>query len=237
MSQKPAKDSASEDRRAVRWEAHKERRRLRILEGAVAAVEELGPDVGVGEIAKRSGVTRAVIYRFFRDRADLDFQIRTHIADEVVAGLMPTFTLDDTAELLIQRAIHTYIEWTKRHPNLHQFVGRRSSRDGSRGPDVATGAKTAMALQVSQMFTMALAIADRETDVAEPLAFALVGLVDSTVNRWRRQKGKGMTAERLETLLAQWIWQLIAINMEGVGVTIAPDVPVAEAISQLSESA
>ncbi|MCW4352476.1 TetR/AcrR family transcriptional regulator [Hoyosella sp. YIM 151337] len=237
MSQKAVQSRAPQDRRAVRWEAHKEHRRRSILDGAVSAIEEIGPDVGVSDIAKHAGVTRAVIYRFFRDRADLDFQIRSHIADDVLSGVTPTFTIEDTAQSLIRRAVHTYIGWTKDHPNLHQFVGRRSSRDGTRGPDVATGAKTTMALQAREIFTMVLTAAGRETDIAEPLAFALVGLVDSAVNRWRRSKGKDLSAQRLETLLTQWIWQLISSNMEEVGISIPPDIPVSQALKDLAESA
>lgn len=143
---------------------------------------------------------------------------------------MPDFTVADTAESLIRGAIHTYLEWTQKHPHLHQFVGRSSSHGGSRGPDVAAGAKTTMALHASDMFASVLAAAGHETDVAEPLAFALVGLVDSAVNRWRRQKDQRVSAARLEDLLTQWVWQLIELNLGQHGITLSPNVPIAEVV-------
>ncbi|GGC65407.1 TetR/AcrR family transcriptional regulator [Hoyosella rhizosphaerae] len=217
------------DKRALRWERHKTARRLHILDAAVTAIEKEGPAVGVSRIADEAQLTRAVIYRFFRDRADLDYKIRAHIADKVLSDLAPTLNPEETPIVLIRRGIRTYLDWTTQHPHLHQFVGSRSSRDGSAGPDVATGAKTSIALQITALFNTVLTAVGKETDSAEPLAFALVGLVDATVNRWRRTNSP--SKESLESLLCGWTLQLITSNMEALGLSLDPEIPLRDSIS------
>ncbi|WP_187774255.1 TetR/AcrR family transcriptional regulator [Lolliginicoccus suaedae] len=219
----PRPDDRPTDRRAVRWEDHKAARRQKILDSALTAIEKDGPAVGVSRIAEHAHVTRAVIYRFFRDRADLDYQIRAHIADKVLADLAPRLDLARTPTELIHDSVHTYLAWTTEHPHLHHFVGSRASRDGTAGPDVATTAKTTIATQIADLFTAVLDAIGADTSSAEPLAFALVGLVDATVNRWRRT---GVPeAAQLEGLLCGWTLQLISTNMQALGLDFDPDIP------------
>ncbi|MBD8506485.1 TetR/AcrR family transcriptional regulator [Hoyosella sp. G463] len=219
----PRPDERPTDRRAVRWEDHKAARRQLILDSALTAIEVDGPAVGVSRIAEHAHVTRAGIYRFFRDRADLDYQIRAHIADKVLADLAPRLDLSRTPTELIHDSVHAYISWTTEHPHLHHFVGSRASRNGTAGPDVATTAKTTIATQIADLFTAVLDALDADTSSAGPLAFALVGLVDATVNRWRRSRVP--EAAQLESLLCGWTLQLISSNMEALGVAFDPHIP------------
>ena len=95
------------DGRATRWEDHKAERRIRILEAAMDAINEDGPDGGVQQIANRADVPRSVVYRIFTDRGDLDEQLRGRIIERLMADLAPTLTPEGTVGEAIARAVET----------------------------------------------------------------------------------------------------------------------------------
>lgn len=114
-------ESAQPDGRSTRWNDHKEQRKARILDAALDAVNEGGADVGVQQIAERADVPRSVVYRIFKDRADLDEQLRVRILEMMMTDLTPTLTPQGTVGEAISRAVETYLQWIVKYPRLHHF--------------------------------------------------------------------------------------------------------------------
>ena len=59
------------DGRTRRWAGHREARRLELVDAAVVAIEEHGPEVTTEQIAAEAGVSRPGLYRHFDGKDDL----------------------------------------------------------------------------------------------------------------------------------------------------------------------
>lgn len=216
------------DGRATRWDDHKMRRRDRILEAALAAVEEGGTDIGVQQIAERAQVPRSVVYRIFADRGDLDEQIRLRIIEVMMSDVGPALTPHGTVQEAIELAVDTYLHWIVEHPRLHAFLGKGAPSSTSVGSRAVTGTKTAIGVQLGELLAGILDRRNVPSQLAEPMAFALVGLVDATVNRWLSQPEHPGPSEALAQFLRTSIWSVLDANLRALGVDIDPSTPVAE---------
>lgn len=216
------------DGRTTRWDDHKAQRKERILRAAVAVIEESGSDVGVQQIAERANVPRSVVYRIFKDRGDLDEQIRARIIDRLMANLTPALTPAGTIEEAISQAVETYLRWIVGSPRLHHFLGTGSASRRTTGSRVVTGTKTAIAVQLTGMLETVLRTLGKGPELAETLAFGLIGLVDVSVNRWLSNPHSALSVEQLADFLSVSIWQVLDGNLKQLGVTLDPSTPLSE---------
>lgn len=211
------------DGRARRWDEHKAERRDLILTAAIEMIREQGGEVAVQEIADRAGLPRSVVYRVFRDREDLDEQIRGRIVDLLMDVLAPKLVPQGTVQDAISGAIHTYVGWVREFPLLHLFLGTGSAQRRTTGSRVVTGTKTAIAVQLKDMIATVLAASAADPSIAESLAFGLVGLVDGTVNRWVNNPEPALSADALGVFLSAAIWEVLRRTAEDAGVTLTLD--------------
>lgn len=210
------------DGRATRWDRHNSQRRREMIEAAMTAIEHEGLDVGVKQIAERAGVIRSVVYRHFKDRADLDEQIRRRIVERLMEELSPTLRPDGTVSESIRRAVDTYLGWIERHSRLHAFLGA-SYRKSATGSPVVSGTKTAIAKDVSRLFAAGLANLGLATEEADSVAFGLVGFIDAAVNRWLASRERTLTAAELSELISRSAWAILEANVRAMGGEISPD--------------
>lgn len=224
----PTVESAQPDGRATRWDDHKAERRDRILVAAMAAIDEQGPDVGVQQIAERSGLPRSVVYRIFKDRGDLDEQLRARILERLMEHVAPALAPTGTIEEAIARAVENYLRWIVESPHLHQFLGTGSASRRTTGSRAVTGTKTAIAVQLAGLFDAVLRSFDKDPALAETLAFGLTGLVDVSVNRWIGNPQSALPVDQLAEFLTVSIWQVLDGNLRRLGVTIDPSTPVTD---------
>lgn len=211
-----------EDGRTTRWDDHKAERRSRILDAAVSEIREHGIDVTVQRIAKTAQIPRSVIYRVFKDRSDLDEQIRARILEDLMTNVGPTLAPSGTVQGAISRAVDTYVEWIVENPHLHQFLGVGSATRPKTGSRTVTGARTAIALQAARMFEELLRSRTDAVEIAEPMAFALVGLVDASVNRWLSRSMRPLTPHAMSEFLQLSIWQVLDGNLRQIGIDLDP---------------
>lgn len=220
--------AAEPDGRATRWNDHKAQRRERILQAAIDAINESGSDVGVQQIAERANLPRSVVYRVFTGRSDLDEQIRARIIDMLMADLAPVLTPEGSIDDSITRAVDTYMRWIVEVPRLHQFLGTGSATRRTTGSRVVTGTKTAIAVQLTGLFETLLRGLDKGTQLAESLAFGVIGLVDVSVNRWLSNSQSALSIEELADFLTVSIWQVIDGNLRTIGAVLDPATPISE---------
>ncbi|MDG3016123.1 TetR/AcrR family transcriptional regulator [Speluncibacter jeojiensis] len=222
----PSDTRATPDGRATRWDEHKAQRREQILDAAIASIDESGTDVGVQQIAERAGVPRSVVYRIFKDRGDLDEQLRARILDRLLTHIAPALHPEGTVGEAISRAVSTYLSWIVESPRLHQFLGIGSPSRRTTGSRAVTGTKTAIGVQLTTLLESVLTRAGRDPAPAEPLAFGLIGLVDVSVNRWLTHPTIG--SEELAAFLEVSLWQVLDANLRRLGVAIDPATPISE---------
>lgn len=222
--------SGSVDGRDRRWDDHRQERRERLLAAAIGLIDRDGGDVGVAAIASEAGIPRSVVYKLFRDREDLDEQIRVRIIEQATATLAPLLVPHGSLRDMVRIAAKTYVDWVTTHTNLHRFIGTGSvSRPTPGSPSIA-GGKAAFAQQVAELAVVLIAQNHPEVKVsrgmAENLAFALTGITDSVVNRW-------LTAGRSRSSKRDLVGFLTAAScgvLEGasafVGIELDLDAPV-----------
>lgn len=221
-------ESTQPDGRSTRWNDHKEQRRALILDAALDAVNADGADVGVQQIAERADLPRSVVYRIFKDRADLDEQLRVRILDMMMLELAPTLTPKGTVGEAISQAVDTYLRWIVKYPRLHHFLGRGSSSTRPAGSKVVTGTKTAIAVQLGNLLGAILVTRGKSPKMAEPLAFGIIGLVDVSVNRWLSQPQSDVSSVDLAEFLELSIWQVLDGNLRRMGIDITLETPISE---------
>lgn len=186
MSQ-PVEDTRSVDGRDRRWDDHRQERRESLLVAALEVIDREGGDVGVAAIAARAGIPRSVVYKLFRDRDDLDAQIRVRIIEEMNAVLAPVLVPRGSVREMVGLGVRTYVEWVSDHANLHRFLGAGSAARPTHGSRQATGGKTAFAMGLKELIEGVVPLiveTGLPRGAAENLAFAIIGQVDSVVNRW-----------------------------------------------------
>jgi AcrR family transcriptional regulator len=197
-------DERSVDGRDRRWEDHRQGRRESLLVAALELIDRDGGDVGVAAIAAQAGIPRSVVYKLFRDRDDLDAQIRLRIIDDMNAALAPLLVPRGTIREMVGRGARTYVDWVSDHANLHRFLGAGSAARPTHGSPQATGGKTAFALGLRELIQGGFLLVIDGTlprGAAENLAFAIIGQVDSVVNRWLLAGRSRSTKKDLVTFL------------------------------------
>ena len=222
---------ASADGRDRRWDDHRQERRERLLAAAIELIDREGGDVGVAAIAAQAGIPRSVVYKLFRDREDLDEQIRIRIIQDTTATLAPLLVPRGTLREMVRVAAKTYVDWVTAHANQHPSIGTGSTTRPTPGSPSIAGGKAAFAQNVADLVMVLLRSLDPDAKVsrgsAENLAFALTGVTDSVVNRWLVAGRARSTKKELIQFLTEASCGVILGAAGVAGVELDLDAPVA----------
>jgi AcrR family transcriptional regulator len=212
-------DGDSSDGRRLRWTEHRAQRRAGFVAAGVTAVDRFGPAASAEQIADVAGVSRTVLYRYFRDREDLRRAIADQIVQAVLQSVQPKLTLtpETTPREIITAAVGEIAGWLDEHPNLYHFL--RSRRTGASLDSVeSTLADNVAALL--KLVMIALGIGD---EVAEPGAYGLVGFVESAGAWWLEHRT--LSRERFVTIVSSGVWHVLEGTARDYGITLAYDQP------------
>ena len=178
------------------------------------------------QIAERAAVNRTVVYRYFRDRADLDLAIQQAIVAQLWERLLPAVTLDGTVPQIIDRIIGTYVDWAVHHPALHHVV------DHDYGSGALEQALDEIATEIGGVISFAItAFGGKlafDEDELDPLMHGLVGAVFGSVRRWLNRPAPVLSAERLQATVSQSVWFVLEGHARIAGVELDPERTVAE---------
>ncbi len=219
----PEADVPRPDGRAARWAGQRERRRREFVDAALRAIAEHGPEVSTEKIADEAGVARTRVYKHFDDAADLQRAIADRAVRLITAELAPLWDPGGTPMQLITVAVGAHTGWLAEHGNLYRYLARHSQA-GRRGRDAITDVRTAIARQLTILFEHYLDTFDLDARIAEPLAFGLVGLVDTSAARWL-ENPRGIELPELASLLVRWIWRVLDDTLREGGIELDPHSP------------
>lgn len=220
----PEADAPRPDGRAARWAGQRERRRREFVDAALRAIAEHGPEVSTEQIADEAGVARTRVYRHFDDAADLQRAIARRATDLITAELAPLWDPSGTPMQMITVAVGAHTGWLAEHGNLYRFLTRHAYAGRRDGGDAVTDVKTAIAQQLTLLIEHYLETFELDVRISEPLAFGLVGLVDTSAARWL-DNPRGIDLPELAGLLVHWIWRILDDALRAGGIELDPHAP------------
>jgi AcrR family transcriptional regulator len=203
-------DPGRTDGRAARWAGHREARRLELVDAAVAAIAEHGPDVTTEQIAARAGVSRPGLYRHFGGRDDLQSAIAARSVERLVTELEPVWRPSGRPFDMLARALRAHLRWLEANANVYRYLKRTSF--GTGGESATTNVRATVAAHVAGMLVDGSLGAEVAPPVAHPLAFGLVGMVDSAGAHWLDEP-HGASLDQLATQLTESCWAVIRVTV------------------------
>jgi AcrR family transcriptional regulator len=209
----------SADGRRLRWTEHRAQRRAGFVAAGAAAIDRYGPGASAEQIAEVAGVSRTVLYRYFRDREDLRQAIADHVVRAVLASVQPRLQLtpETTPRQIITAAVGEIAGWLDEHPNLYHFL--RSRRTGA-SLDAVEGT---LADNVAALLKMVMVVLGIDNEVAEPGAYGLVGFVEAAGAWWLEHRT--LTRQRFVELVSTGVWHVLEGTARDYGIALAYDEP------------
>lgn len=218
------REQSAPDGRRLRWTQHRTQRRAAFVAAGSAAVDRHGPDASAEQIAESAGVSRTVLYRYFRDREDLRLAIADFVVQAVIDSVLPKLEISpaSTPRQIISAAIDVIVGWLDEHPNLYHFL--RSRRTGSSLDSV----ENTLAAQVATLLRLLLTFFGVDGEQAEPGAYGIVGFVEATGGWWLMNRT--MPRDRFAQIVCTGVWHLLEGTARDHGIAIAYDEPLPLAV-------
>jgi AcrR family transcriptional regulator len=199
----------------ARWAEHRETRRVELIEAAIAAVMEHGPEADMDQVAKAAGVTKPVLYRYFADKAQLWLAVGEHVAKQVLAVVEPAIEKVREERELVAATIDAYLRAIEDQEELYRFLMRQEVPGANH---VINSASQTVSSGLSRVIGDRLRAVGLDAGPAEPWAVGMVGLVQA-VGDWWMKRNRPLGREALVEYLTTLLWEGIA------GVKAAADLP------------
>lgn len=203
------------DGRSRRWQAHRTARRAEFVEAAVRAVEAVGPDASIADIAREAGVSKPVLYRYFADKAELHAEVGRWGAELVLDRVVTAVLAPATARARIDAGVAAYLDTIAEHPQT--FLLLSTQHAGSADP-LADGKQRA-ATKLARIIGSGLRQLGVDSAGAEPWAFGMVGMAVSVGQWWldRRTMSRAAVAD----YLSGFIWHALSGAADEYGVPLS----------------
>ena len=209
-----------QDGRSTRWDPHRRERRLAIINAAIAAIEEHGPDVLTGQIADQAGVPRTHVYRHFDDKQALDLAVSRHVALQIAQQIRAGLATRGSPLEIISAAISQHLGWIEAHPNLYRFLAQHAYAVNSTGSRAIDDAKAAFAAELTTVLAGYLRLFKIDTRPAERVIIGVVGMVDATAAWWLEHRD--VPRAELTTALTDQVWLIIDHTLRSLGLVLDP---------------
>src|SRR5690242_9022982 len=214
------------DARRDRWSDHRARRRREFVDAALRVLEAQGPDLPMDAVATEAGVTKPVLYRYFQDKSALVDALAERGSEMLLDRLLPAIQAGCPALSRVRDAIGVYFAVIDEHPNLYWLLAHEAKTDPGSGPDSIQQNKEFIATALTAVLGDHLRAYGLDSGGAEPWAYGMTGLVQSTGEWWlqRRSMSRATVAE----YVTQIIWAAIAGMLREAGIVVNPDEPFPE---------
>jgi AcrR family transcriptional regulator len=222
------------DARSERWREHRKKVRAEIVEAAFRAIDRLGPELSLREIAEEAGTAKPKIYRHFTDKSDLFQAIGERLRDMLWMAIFPAIDFgSDPAREVIRRSVEQYVELVDRHPNVLRFLiqGRFVEQSESTIRTLNEGREITLAM--AEMFNNELREMELDPATIELAAFSTFGSATAATDWWLGAKaGSPRRMPREEFIAHLTTIMLGAINGTAalLGIKIDPELPIHEAV-------
>lgn len=165
----------------------------------MTTVRERGPDIDLDDVVAVSGVAKPVFYRYFSGRADLFLAVGREAGERLVARVVAAVAGTRDPRALIAAGVETFLEAVEQDPELYRFVLQRPATAAAVSDYTAVVGR-----HVAAVTGDLLRAAGRDSGVAEPWGFAMVGAVRTAAERWLDERT--MSREALAASLTELLW-------------------------------
>ncbi|MGW6442780.1 TetR/AcrR family transcriptional regulator [Lentzea sp. NPDC055074] len=217
------------DGRAARWAGQRETRRAEVVAAALLAIAEHGPQVSTEQITERAAIARPTLYRHFTDADDLYDTVARRIGELLISELTPTMVSPrGSAREIISRIVRTYVAWFAQNDRLYQYLVSRSlgTQTGEQQP--ATAVRLNIGEQLRELLAAYISLLGGDPRIADPLAFGLIGMVETAAVRWVTAPEPLLDHDDLVAHLSGWAWGSLDVALCAIGVRLDPDVQLPE---------
>jgi AcrR family transcriptional regulator len=194
------------------------------VDAALRVVETRGPELPIDAVAAEAGVTKPVLYRYFHDKSELVDALGERGSEILLDRLLPAIRAGIPARTRIRDAVGAYFAVIDEHPNLYWLLARRGGTDAH--PDSVQQNKEFIATTLTVVLGDYLRAYGLDSGGAEPWAYGMTGLVQSTGEWWLQRRS--MSRAHVVEYVTQVIWGAISGLLRGAGIVVDPDKPFPE---------
>lgn len=175
------------DARRERLSEQRVKVRAEFVDAAIRALDRVGPDASMEDIAREAGAAKPKLYRFFDDKVDLYDAVADRFVDSVWNRLVGSVNLfQDSAESIGRHAVNEYVRIVSEHPNVMRFLmSSYLVQAGERLDRIAQSSRLA-SQQIREMLTSqteTFTIDSRAIDLA---TVSILSAVSSCTDVWLR---------------------------------------------------
>jgi AcrR family transcriptional regulator len=196
---------------------------MAIINAAITAIEEHGPDALTGQIAEMAGVPRTHVYRHFDGKQALDLAVSRHVANQIGETIRAGMATTGSARDIIGGAISEHLGWVEAHPNLYRFLAQHAYTVNATGSPAVDDAKAAFAKELSAVLAGYMEMFHIDTAPAERVIIGVVGMVDATAAWWLEHRD--VPRAELTAALTEQVWLIIDHTSRSLGLELDPDMP------------
>jgi AcrR family transcriptional regulator len=220
---------AKVDARSERWREHRLKVRAEIVDAAFRAIDRLGPDLSLREIAEEAGTAKPKIYRHFADKSDLFQAIGERLRDMLWTAIIPSIDLSkDPAREIIRRSVEQYARLVDEHPNVCRFLIQGRFAEQSESTMRALNEGREVTLTMANMFNNELRDMQLDGAAMELAAYTTFGSAAAATDWWlgpEQDSPRRMPREEFVAHMATIMLGSIKGTCEMLGVKIDPDLP------------
>lgn len=222
------------DARSERWREHRKKVRAEIVDAAFRAIDKLGPELSLREIAEEAGTAKPKIYRHFTDKSDLFQAIGERLRDMLWAAIFPSINIStDPAREVIRRSVEQYVYLVDEHPNVCRFLIQGRFAEQSESTMRALNEGRGITLAMAAMFNEELREMELDAAAIELSAFTTFGSAAAATEWWlgpSTDSPRRMPPVEFMVHMTTIMLSSIYGTCELLGIKIDPDVPLHEGV-------
>jgi AcrR family transcriptional regulator len=181
-------------------------------------------------VAAEAGVTKPVLYRYFSHKAALVEALGEAGSAILLARLLPAMQTGRPPLERIRDAVGAYFAVIDELPNLYWLLARWPAAEPSGGPGSPASTvqqdKELIATSLTAIIGDYLPVFGLDSGGAEPWAYGITGLVQSTGEWWLSRRS--MSRVHVVDYVTQLIWAALSGVLRDAGIVVDPTRPLPE---------
>jgi AcrR family transcriptional regulator len=187
----------------------RDERRAELLDAAERAIERIGPDASMDELAAEAGITKPILYSHFGDKAGLASALAVRVAAELDEAISTSLGQMRHPRQVVSSTIGAFCTFIESQNALYRFLIKAAMSN----PDKRSRSRLVadFAEQIAAVLRGGLRQVGFDPGAAEPWSYAIVGMTLSAGEWWL--DCRTMSKDDLVDYLTQLLWS----GLEGTG--------------------